>query len=279
MNSNCTGVRPGGWTPAAAESHPAANTGRRPSAKGSDDAAAHSIQPTPDARRRPRGAAATTPNWHPTTAPDREASAPIAGDGIGAANVASNPFDDPKTPPAPGIAAGGIACSSTAGWTYSKVHVGSSASVNTRSWSYPRCVALPSSASGGVGGGDDDDDDTAGGGGGALAFWGGTGRGVRVILVAGGIREKSRRLSETVTPTTPSRRPAGSTQRTFMDAGAFGAPASASPVVSFTGTARRPATGPTVPALHQIWPSAPGTPRFSPRIVATDPPVTGARRG
>ena len=141
--------------------------------------------------------------------------------------------------------------------------------MNTKSWSYPRCVAWR----GGV------DDARRRRRRRALAFWGGTGRGVRVILVADGVCEKSRRLSETVTPTTPSRSAAGSTQRTSMDAGALDAPASASPVVSFTGTARRPATGPMVPALHQIGPSAPGTPRCSPRIVATDPPVTGARRG
>ena len=222
INSNCAGVVGAvGWTPAAAESHPAAKTGRRPSRKGSDGEAAHSIQPTPDAMRRPRGAAATTPNWHPTTAPDREASEPaVAGDGIGAANVASIPFEEPKTPPAPGIAAGGIACSSTAGWTYSNVHVGSSASVNTKSWSYPRCVALPSSARGGG-------DDARGGG--ALPFAATDvalevllplSRGVRVIRVGEGVGEKSRRLPETVTSTAPSRSPAGSTQRTSTDAGA-----------------------------------------------------------
>ena len=209
-----------GLDPAAAESHPAAKTGRRPSRKGSDGEAAHSIQPTPDAMRRPRGAAATTPNWHPTTAPDREASEPaVAGDGIGAANVASIPFEEPKTPPAPGIAAGGIACSSTAGWTYSNVHVGSSASVNTKSWSYPRCVALPSSARGGG-------DDARGGG--ALPFAATDvalevllplSLGVRVIRVGEGVGEKSRRLPETVTSTAPSRSPAGSTQRTSTDAG------------------------------------------------------------
>ena len=86
--------------------------------------------------------------------------------------------------------------------------MGSTASLNTRSWSYPRYPGSPASAS--------EPTETF--------VWLSVefhGVGTRLIRIVAGVEDQSRRLSDTLTPTAPSRWPAGSTHRTSIDAGAF----------------------------------------------------------